>query len=433
MALTRFTSRGRLFHGWYIVMVAIIANATTSVSNYGFGPFVNPMRDSLGWSRTSLSWALTIRVILNMFAGPVMGTLVDRKRGAMLLMMGGGIVLGAALMLTSGVTELWQFYLLFGAASGLATMAVGPELINPTIISKWFVRKRGRAIAFASVGNNLGGVIFIPLTAFIILNFGWREAWLMLGIIALVLIAPLSGLFVRRTPEDIGLFPDGDAYSQVPDITVPSRRTDLATGHDWTLGEAAGTPALWLIVATIALSGMGLGGLPIHVIPALTDKGYTTAYAAALITLFSIIVIVGKPIWGLLGERVQVRYLMMTAFAISGVGMLLLVVIESGPMILLFPLVYGVGVSAFQPLMNLMWANYFGRASLGAIKGTFFPATQVTIALSPVFAGVIFDATGSYDPAFITFAVCYALSVVAIFMARRPRTLSESPVRPVTG
>ncbi|MCZ6615139.1 MAG: MFS transporter [Chloroflexi bacterium] len=432
MALTRVTSRGRLFHGWYIVMVAIIANATTSIGNYGFGPFVNPMRDSLGWSRTSLSWALTIRVILNMFAGPVMGTLVDRKHGAMVLMMGGGIALGAALMLTSGVRELWQFYLLFGIASGLASMAVGPELINPTIISKWFVRQRGRAIAISSVGNNLGGVIFIPLTAFIILNFGWREAWLILGAIALVLIAPLSGLFIRRTPEDVGLFPDGDAYSRVSDITAASKRTDLATEYDWTLREAAGTPALWLIIATISLSGMGLGGLPIHVFPALTDKGYTTAYAAALITLFSIIVIVVKPIWGLLGERVQVRYLMMAASAIAAVGMLLLIVIKSGPIILLFPLIYGVGVSAFQPLVNLMWANYFGRASLGTIKGIFFPVTQVTIALSPVFAGIIFDATGNYDIAFITFTLCYVLSVVTLFMARRPRARLESPVRPAT-
>ena len=433
MALTRGTSRGRLFHGWYIVMVAIIANATASIGNYGFGPFVKPMRDSLGWSRTSISWALTIRVFLNMFAGPVMGTLVDRKHGAMLLMMGGGIVLGAALMLTSAVRELWQFYLLFGIVSGLASMAVGPELITPTIISKWFVRQRGRAIAISSTGNNVGGVIFIPLTAFIILNFGWREAWLMLGVIAFLLIAPLSGLFIRRTPEDIGLLPDGDAYLQVPDITVPNRRTDLATQHDWTFGEAVRTPSLWLIVAAMSFSGMGLGGLPIHVIPALTDKGYTTAYAAALITLFSIVVIVAKPIWGLLGERIQVRYLMVGCFTISLVGMLLIVVVESGPIILLFPIVYGIGVSAFAPLMSLIWANYFGRASLGTIRGAFLPVTQVTSAFGPVFAGFIFDTTGSYDPAFITFALCYAVSGVAIFMARRPRTLSESRVRPATG
>ena len=353
------------------------------------------------------------------------------KHGAMILMMGGGIVLGAALMLISGVRELWQFYLLFGVVSGFATMAVGPQLISPTIISKWFIRQRGRAIAISSTGNNVGGVVFIPLTAFIILNFGWREAWLMLGVIAFLLIAPLSALFVRRTPEDIGLSPDGDEFPQGPDL-ISTSRTDLATKHDWTLREAARAPALWLIVTAMSISGMGLGGLPIHVIPALTDSGYSTAYASALITLFSIIVIVAKPIWGLLGERIQVRYLMVTSFAISAVGMFLIVLIKSGPTILLFPIIYGVGVSAFAPLMSLIWANYFGRASLGTIRGTFLPITQVTSAFGPVFAGFIFDATGSYAPAFITFTVCYALSGVAIFLARRPTAPGEMLVRPVT-
>ena len=432
MALTRFTSRGRVFHGWYIVMVSIIANATGSIGNYSFGPFVKPMSDSLGWSRTSISWALTIRVFINTITGPLVGPMVDRKHGAMILMMGGGIVLGAALMLISGVRELWQFYLLFGVISGFANMAVGPELISPTIISKWFVRQRGRALAISSTGNNVGGVVFIPLTAFIILNFGWREAWLMLGVIAFLLIAPLSGLFVRRTPEDIGLSPDGDGFRQGPDMIISTSWTDLATKYDWTLREAARTPALWLIVTAMSLSGMGLGGLPIHVIPVLTDKGYSTAYASALITLFSIIVIVGKPIWGLLGERVQVRYLMMASFVIDAGGMLVLVMVKSGSLILLFPFIYGVGVSAFLPLMNLMWANYFGRASLGTIRGTFLPMTQVTTAFGPLFAGFIFDATGSYGPAFLTFTVCYALSGVAIFLARRPKAPAEMLVRPVT-
>ena len=161
-------------------------------------------------------------------------------------------------MLTSEVRELWQFYLLFGIASGLATLAVGPELINPTIISKWFVRKRGRAIAISTIGNNVGGVVFIPLSAFIILNFGWRKAWLVLGAIAFLLIAPLSGLFVRRTPEDIGLLPDGDTHLNEPDVAQTDRRTNLATKHDWTFREAVRPPSLWLIVTATALSGMGL-------------------------------------------------------------------------------------------------------------------------------------------------------------------------------
>ena len=125
-------------------------------------------------------------------------------------------------------------------------------------------------------------------------------------------------------------------------------------------------------------------------------------------------------IWGFLGEKVQVRYLMMASFVVAAGGMLVLVVVKSGPFIFLFPVVYGVGVSGFLPLMNLMWANYFGRASLGTIRGAVLPITQITIALSPVFAGYIFDTTGSYFRAFLTFTVCYVLSTASIFLARRP-------------
>ena len=206
------------------------------------------------------------------------------------------------------------------------------------------------------------------------------------------------------------------------DALASGRRADLATEYDWTLREAAQTPALWLIVIALTLAGTGFAGLPIHVIPALTDRGYSTTYASALIALFSVIVIVGKPIWGFLGEAVQVRYLMMASFLIAAGGMLVLIVVNSGPLILFSPIIYGIGVSGFLPLMNLMWANYFGRASLGTIRGAVLPITQITIAVSPVFAGYIFDSTGSYFRAFLTFTICYVLSTVAIFLAHRPET-----------
>ena len=420
MAIAHFTSRGRIFYGWYIVAVAAIAGASAGVLGYSFGLFFDPMRESLGWSRTSISWAIAIRSAMNMLTGPIYGPIVDRKHGAMILMAGGGVVLGVSMMLTAAMTQLWQFYLLIGVAYGLAMGAEGSQIVAPVVISKWFVRRRGRALAIVTLGPNVGNIIFIPLAAFIILNFGWREAWFVSGLFALLLVSPLSALFVRRTPEDIGLLPDGDTHHDVSERATYTQRTDLATDYDWTLGEAVRTPTLWIMVAAFTVSGAGLGGFLVHVLPALTDKGYSTAFATAMVAELSVVVMVSKMMWGFLGERIQVRYLMMVSFTLSAMGLFLVVVVDRGYLILLLPLVYGIGGSGYGPLSSLMWANYFGRRSLGSIRGVLLPITQVISAFSPVFAGAIFESKGSYDLAFIIFGLCFAFAVGAIYLAPRP-------------
>ena len=113
MALVRITSRGRVFHGWYIVMVAFVTYVTVGIGNYAIGLFFKPMGDTLGWSRTAISWGVTIKSVLSMLLGPFLGPIVDRKHGALLLMVGGGALMGASLVLIAQVSQLWQFYLLF--------------------------------------------------------------------------------------------------------------------------------------------------------------------------------------------------------------------------------------------------------------------------------------------------------------------------------
>ena len=425
MAPVGIVSRGRVFHGWYIVTVAAITGAASGIASYSFGLFFNPMRDSLGWSRTAISLALTIRAVTGMFISPVYGPIVDRKHGAMILMVGGGVVLGVALVLTSQVTQLWQFYLLMGVAYGMSVAALSPQVVTPTVIAKWFIRMRGRAIAIVSLGHNAAAIFFVPLTAFIIVNFGWRDAWFFLGIVGFILVVPLSALFVRRTPEDVGLLPDGREPSDSSGTPELYSRPDLATEHDWTLREAARTPALWLIVVGFTISGAGLGGFLPHVIPTLTDKGYSTAVATALLTLFSIVVVPTKMIWGILGERVQVRYLIAVSYFAATATMLVMVLVDSGPFILLFPVFYAMGGGGYAPLSSLMWANYFGRGSLGTIRGVFLPVTQAIGAVSPVFAGYVFDTTDSYDLAFLFFGLCFSVGGVTMLLAKRPAAPSR--------
>ena len=429
MALVGLTRRGRVYHGWYIVAVAAITDAASGVVGHSFGLFFEPMQRSLGWNRTAISLALTIRAVTGMFVSPVYGPIVDRKHGAMVLMVGGGVVLGVTLVLTSQVTRLWQFYLLIGVAYGMASVAIGSQIVTPTVIAKWFIRMRGRATAVISLGHNVGAIIFIPLTAFIILNYGWRDAWLVMGIVGVILVVPLSALFVRRTPEDVGLLPDGRKLNIGSGSPELNAGPGLATEYDWTLREAARTPALWLIVVGFTISGAGLGGFLPHIIPALTDKGYSTAVATMLLTLFSALLVVTKIILGFLSEWIQARYLLAAAYFAGTVTMLLMVLVDSGPLILLFPIFYAVAGGA-APLSSLIWANYFGRGSLGTIRGVFLPATQILGAFSPVFAGYVFDVNGNYDTAFLVFGLCFALGAVAMLLAKRPSAPSRGVAHP---
>ena len=271
------------------------------------------------------------------------------------------------------------------------------------------------------MGMSLEGVMFIPLASFIILSFGWREAWLVLGLVGLLLVAPSSALFIRRPPEDIGLLPDGDAPLDAP---VFSGAGHLVTDRAWTLREAVRTPSLWVMVTAFSIGSAGLGGFVVHAIPFMTDSGYSDVRATTYLVLFNIAAAMVKPVWGILGERFQVRYLVAAAFAISGTGMLVLAMLNGGLLIGLTLVAYGGGAGAFLPLMNLMWANYYGRASLGTIRGVFLPATQIILALSPVFAGYVFDITGSYSTAFFIFGILFLFGMVAILTAKPPRAPS---------
>ena len=152
----------------------------------------------------------------------------------------------------------------------------------------------------------------------------------------------------------------------------------------------------------------------------MTDKGYSTAVATTLLAVFRILIVVTKMMWGILGERIQARYLLAAAYIVAAATMLVMVLVDSGPLIMLFPVLYAVGGGAMAPLSGLMWANYFGRGSLGAIRGVFLPVTQILGAVGPVFAGYVFDTTGSYDKAFLVFGLCFAVGAVVMLLAKRP-------------
>jgi OFA family oxalate/formate antiporter-like MFS transporter len=413
-------ARPRVFYGWYIVAAAVVAQlVSSSTQAYAGGVFLTPMTNDLGWSRESFSIVQTVSTVVTGLLGVVIGTTLDR-RGPRLLMITGSVIGGAALMATSLVQEPWQFYLVRGIASAAGTAMIGNLVVNVTL-AKWFVARRGLAIAIAAAGISSGGVVAVPLAMFID-AVGWREAWVLLGVLVWVLMAP-TVLVMRAAPERYGLTPDGMSPEQAAAFATRSGRATAATEVQWTRAEALRTRALWLVILAFGIAGIGYGAMLLHLVPFMTDGGIPRPRAALIFSGFAWTAMGAKFVWGWLMDRYHARYLSVVSFLISAVTMVSLAPAlgtENEWVMLAVLIAYGTGVGGILPLQETVWASYFGRAHLGSIRGIAMPFTIVFGAAGPVLAGALYDWAGDYVLAFSAFAAFQFFGIALILLARPP-------------
>src|SRR5215207_10066702 len=175
----------------------------SGLSLWGIGIFIKPMEEELGWSRATIFAAVSLRGVVAGLLSPFVGPLLDTQRGPRLLLLTGSILLGTSIAALSLVQEVWQYFLLFGVVGALALLG-SAQLVSEVVLPKWFVRRRGRAMALSSMSTPLSGMFMPALLQVLISSFGWRDAWLILGLAGLVLLVPLAFL-VRTTPEEMGL------------------------------------------------------------------------------------------------------------------------------------------------------------------------------------------------------------------------------------
>ena len=225
--------RPKFFYGWLVVIAAVAAGAMQSGGGvWGASVFASHMTEELGWARSAFFGAFTLRAVMGGALSPFIGPLQDTKTGPRVLMFLGGITLGLSLIGLKWVDNIAVFYLLFGALGALSMLS-GAEMLTVAIVPKWFVRRRGRAVAIASTGTAMGPLFFPFLVHGIISLVGWRDAWMALGIGTLVIMTPLA-LLVRSRPEDMGLLPDG--------ATEPTDPATLRQAQGERRGAAQGEP-----------------------------------------------------------------------------------------------------------------------------------------------------------------------------------------------
>jgi MFS transporter, OFA family, oxalate/formate antiporter len=417
---------GRAYYGWYIVIAAVVAQfVAVGIQNYASGVFLKPMAGDLGWSREDYANAQTIGTFVTGGLGFFIGGLIDR-RGPRRLMLLGALVSGLSVIGLSRVQELWHFYLLRGLGVAAGSMCIGNMVVNVTV-SKWFVRRRGIAVAFAAMGVSLAGVVLTPVAQLLVDNFGWRQGWVIIGVGVWVLILP-TAFVMRRAPEDYGLHPDGDA--PLTPVSGTASALSLVDEDHWTRHEAVRTAALWLLIISFGIANTGLGSLIIHLIPFLTDAGFSTSSAAILFSIHAWGAFLCKPVWGLLMGHTHARYLSAVSFLMSAtavVGLLVSADRQAWIPCAGFLFLWGLGIGGAIPLQETVWASYYGRRHLGKIRAVAMPFTIIFSAMGPKLAANLYDRSGSYTTAFLLFTSFWLLGAVLILLARQPQ---RRPVQP---
>ena len=426
------TSEPKFFYGWTIVAVGFLAHIASAFSiSSTLSVFLKPLSNDLGISRGVFSLIRSGEILIGAAAAPLVGTLIDRHGGRW-LMAAGGLVSGAGFLLLGQAKDFWQFLLFRWLLISPGDALMGQMVVNVSI-SRWFVRMRGRALALAGMGHGLAKVGMPLLAASLIVHTGWRAAWVVFGVLTLVLVVAPSLLFMRRRPEDMGLLPDGRSRAQ-HDSGAPANEDDLARARAaiadvaWSRREALRTPAFWLIITTFGVAHVGVTGLNLHVFAFVSDQGHPAMVAALVMSIIAFMQFSTPMVWGLLAERSDIGRLIMTKFLIQAAGIFL--ALSTPGLLSLYAgfFLYGIGMGGTSILAEMIWANYFGRISLGKIRGIGSLLTHAFSAGGPPFFGLLFDFTQSYD---LSFSIFIGLLIVSAFLSlllRPPKKWRESPI-----
>jgi MFS family permease len=394
------------FYGWVVVAAAFVSHFLAyGTQVIAFGLFLPAMAGGLDVSRAALSGTFGLARLVSAVVAPALGVLVDRHGPRLLVVLGTLTLAGGAFVLAAAHTS-WHVVLGYAVLMAVGGVALG-DLSADATVTRWFVRRRGRALAIATMGLSTAGIV-IPLPlAYAITELGWRAAWAALAVVVLGL-GTVAAVAMRARPEDHGLVADG-----VLAVEAPREAT-------FTARQALRLPAFWLLLTGTNLGGLALFGVNIHLYSYLGDRGLPPATAAAVVTLLYVLHTAAKPVWGVIAERVHVRYCIAACYAGGGAGILILLASPHLAAVLAFTVVYGLTRGAQSFVTSLAWADYFGREAQGTIRGLAAPARFIASAAGPVLGGWLYDATGSYTVALLVFALAFVLGGIVAGAARTP-------------
>ncbi len=422
------------FYGWIIVAVAFVTMGVGVNARTAFSLLFPPILDEFGWERGVTAGAFSFGFLVSAALSPSLGRLMDRRGPRVVIELGVSLV-AAGMMLATLVREPWHLYVTLGVLVGGGSVCLsytGQALYLPN----WFVRRRGLAMSVAFSGVGVGSIILLPWLQTLIGRSGWRSACWAMGILVLVLLAPLN-LLLKKRPEDLGLEPDGDRSSRA--AAAASRAANVVdpawVAVDWTLGRAIRTARFWWIVLGYFCGLFDWYAVQIHQTKYLVEVGFSFSEAAWALGFVSLIAIPGQIALGHLSDRIGREWVWTVGslgFALCYVALLLLPHAPTPALLYFMVVSQGLLGYGLTSVVGAIPAEIFEGRHYGTIFGTLMLAAIAGGAAGPWVTGALYDATGSYTLAFWIAIGCSVLSAVAIWLAapRKVRAVAGRVPRP---
>ena len=364
--------------------------------------------------------AFTIFFLLTGVAAPLVGNIVDHY-GVRGVISAGAFVTGLGFVSLYMLQNLWHLYIAyFFIGSGMSAFGHVP---SSAMVANWFVKKRGTVIGIMSTGIGIGIFMMAPLVgSFLIPFFGWRVAYLTLGIITWGII-PLTIFVVRTKPSEMGLYPDGATSSE--EMAETGDSSQATKGLD--LRAALGTIAFWLVSVTFFVSAFSSLGFNQSMVPYLQDAGFSVSVAAGALTILGLGSAIGKFSFGWLCDKIKAKQACALSIVLLLIAAIILMFIRptSPPAIIWFDaLLFGLGGGGWLPTMAMLVSRNFGLTSYGAIIGMVSLLQAVGGATGPLFSGYMFDTTNTYYWTFIIFLCLYTIAIPAVLSVHRPKSFA---------
>lgn len=410
------------YYGWYIVAaLAITETISWGIIYYSFSVFLSPMETEFGWSRAALTGAFSLSLlVMGVCAYPV-GSWVDRKGGRW-LMTAGSTAAALLVYAWSQTQTIWHFYLVWIGLGLCAAMVLYDAAF--IVVAQWFSVRRGTALAIVTFAAGLASTIFLPLSDWLLRQYGWRDAVAWLALLLAVVTIPLHALVLRRKPEEMGLLPDG---GKAPETGIP-----LLPRFGIDVRGAISGRTFWLLTLAFGLLALSASAIRVHFIPLLIDVGISPTVAAYAAGMIGVTQVVGRLFFAGIERRMTRAALLVGVFAVQAASLAVLLAGQSPALIWGFILGFGAAqgmATLVRPAMltELYGISHFGRIS--AIMGFFLIVCQT---VAPFAASVVFDLRGNYQPVLWMVTILALLATVSAVVAWRgiaeaKRTLHASP------
>ena len=420
--------RKGVYYGWYIVVTAMFIAAVTTGARNGFGVFVIPMSEAFDWNRTTISIAAGIGWLMNGITQPFLGHLFDRfdsRKVILISLLVAGIATAALSLTFHYLFLIFLFsFVLSTAMSGASIGTLGP------LLARWFLKRRTFVLGLVASGSSIGGLILIPFSAYLVDLFNWRVSWIALGTIVTFLALPLGFMFLRNSPAQIGLLPDGEQQASTGGRSaVTERRRGLFEVDQWY--ESFRSPPIWNLSAAYTVCGITVGLISVHFVPYAEEQiGVSATLAGLIFGILTGLNVIGAIGGGWLADRFGRKNVLGTVYSVRGLAYLVLIggliatersmtlpVLGSPglPSLWFFAILAGFSWIASVPITTSLTADVYGLRALGTISGISFLCHQIGAFVSIILGGVLYDLTGSYLLPFSLAAAMLVPAAIASF------------------